>query len=115
MILIQKVKIKTMKKEDEWYKKFMDGTFLVKGWKSREKELLEDFEGSKQDDMASLLNKLGKKVGREWAKNNQIRRIDTAMLRQWGNQLIKAKKQGPDMLEKEAKRIESEVGKTLKA
>jgi hypothetical protein len=30
------------KKEKEWYKKFMDGTFVVKGWKSREKELLED-------------------------------------------------------------------------
>ena len=105
----------TTKKEEKWYKKFMDGTFVVKGWKSRQKELLEDLEGSKREDMASLLNDLGKKIGREWAKDNDVRRIDTPMLQHWGDKLVTAKKQGPDTLAKEVKNIESEVDKTLKA
>jgi hypothetical protein len=105
----------TTKKEQEWYKKFLEGTFLAKGWISRETELLENFEGSEREHMASLLHDLGEKIGREWAKDNDIRRIDTPMLRQWGNHLVSAKKQGPDMLAKEVKRIESEVDKVLKA
>jgi hypothetical protein len=103
------------KKEKEWYKKFMDGTFVAKGWKSREKELLEDFEGSERDDMTLLLNGLGKKIGQEWAKDNDVRRIDTPMLQKWGDNLVSAKKQGPDMLAKEVKTIESKVDKLLKA
>ena len=49
----------TTKKEQEWYRKFLVGTFLEKGWISRETELLEDFEGSEREHMASLLNYTG--------------------------------------------------------
>jgi hypothetical protein len=49
----------TTKKEQEWYKQFWEGTFLAKGWISRETELLENFEGSEREHMASSLNDTG--------------------------------------------------------
>ncbi len=39
------------------------------------------------------------KIGREWARDNSVRRIDTSMLQQWGEELRAAKKKGPSDLD----------------
>ena len=88
----------TTKQEQDWLKKFYEGTFLVKGWNAQVKDLLQDFHGEDRDATQDLLSDLGEKIGREWSKDNAVRRIDTAQLKQWGASLTSARKTGPEAL-----------------
>ena len=101
------------KQEQEWFKKFYEGTFLVKGWKKQMKELLNDFQGEERDALKDRLGRLGEKIGREWAKDNAVRRIDTANLQQWGESLTNARKKGPDFLTAEIRTIANTVDEML--
>ena len=101
------------KDEQEWYRKFYEGTFLIQGWESRMKELLEAIPDGDQGGMNEVLANLGEKIGREWAKENSVRRIDNSMLQQWGEDLRSAKKQGAQILVEEIRRVEAEVDRVL--
>lgn len=101
------------KQEQEWFKKFHEGTFLVKGWKTQTRELLKDVQGNERDAISHRLNDLGEKIGREWAKDNAVRRIDTAKLQQWGASLTKARKKGSDVLTAEIRSIAASVDEML--
>lgn len=101
------------KEEEEWFKKFQEGTFLVKGWKSRIKETLKPFSSPEKEKLQQQLEKLGERIGREWSKNNAIRRIDTTMLQKWGDTLLAAKDRGSNVLVSEIERLNSEVDKLL--
>jgi hypothetical protein len=103
----------TSRHEQEWFKKFYEGTFLVKGWKTQMRELLQDFQGNEKDAINDLLNNLGEKIGREWAKDNAVRRIDTAKLQQWGASLTNARKKGKDVLAEEIRIIDATVDEML--
>ena len=99
--------------EQEWYKKFYEGTFLAKGWKGRMEEILQAVPSQNKEAIRQSLESLGEKIGREWSKDNRVRRIDSAMLKQWGAALGTAKKTGPDILEQEIAKIDAEVDRTL--
>jgi hypothetical protein len=101
------------KHEQDWLKKFYQGTFLVKGWKAQMRDLLQDFQGQERDAVNDLLGDLGEKIGREWSKDNAVRRIDTAMLQQWGANLTSARKKGPDALIDEIRAIDQTVDEVL--
>jgi len=101
------------KDEQEWFRSFYEGTFLIKGWKSRTKELLQAVPDADSEGMSDLLANLGEKIGREWAKDNRVRRINTAMIRQWGQDLRIAKQKGPDVLGEEIRRLDAEVDNIL--
>lgn len=103
----------TSKQEQEWLKKFYDGTFLVKGWKAQMRELLKDFQGDEREALGGRLSDLGEKIGREWAKDNAVRRIDTAKLQQWGKRLTSARNIGPDALIAEIRNIAGSVDEML--
>ena len=103
----------TSKHEQEWFQKFYEGTFLVKGWKAQMRELLQDFQGHERDVVNDLLSNLGEKIGREWAKDNAVRRIDTAKLKQWGASLASARKKGPDVLTEQIRTIDKTVDEML--
>lgn len=103
----------TSKQEQEWFKKFYEGTFLVKGWKNQMKALLRDFQGEERAALNDSLNSLGEKIGREWSKDNAVRRIDTAKLQQWGESLTNARKKGPDFLTAEIRTIADTVDEML--
>ena len=103
----------TSKQEQDWLKKFYEGTFLVKGWKKQMKELLKDFQGDERDALNDSLSSLGEKIGREWAKDNAVRRIDTAKLQQWGASLTNARKKGPEFLTAEIRTIADTVDEML--
>jgi hypothetical protein len=103
----------TSKQERDWLKKFYEGTFLVKGWKAQVKELLEDFQGEERDTANDLLSDLGEKIGREWSKDNAVRRIDTSQLKQWGASLTSARKKGPEALIAEIRAIDQAVNGML--
>jgi hypothetical protein len=101
------------KNEQEWYKKFFEGTFLVKGWNARVKEVLKVVPDTDKASLEASLARVGEKIGREWSKDNQVRRIDTAMLKQWGEALASAKRVGPDRLVQEIEKIDAQVDDLL--
>ena len=103
----------TTKQEQDWLKKFYEGTFLVKGWKTQVRDLLQDFHGEERGAANDLLGDLGEKIGREWSKDNAVRRIDTAQLKQWGASLTSARKKGPDALIEEIRAIDRTVDEML--
>ena len=99
--------------EEEWFRKFYDGTFLIKGWKARMKEVLQPFSPAEKDKMREQLDSLGEKMGREWAKDNKVRRVDTPMLQKWGKDLQNAKEKGPDFLAETIRNLDTEVDDLL--
>ena len=101
------------KEEQQWFRKFYEGTFLVKGWKFRMEEVLQGVPDSAKDSVGDLLSNLGEKIGREWSRDNTVRRIDTAMIQKWGEDLRRSKKKGTDVLIEELRRLDAEVDKIL--
>ena len=99
------------KNQQEWYKKFYEGTFLVKGWKSRMNEVLKGLSPEDKGEMGQRLETLGKKIGMEWAKDNDVRRIDTAQLQRWGNDLQNASQKGGEALADQIQQLNGEVDK----
>lgn len=96
----------------KWLKTFYEGSFLVKGWTARKKELLASMEG--QGEAEIILDELGKLIGEEWAKDNHIRKIDTDDVKRWGEQLQETKGKLDKKIIAELKKIKKEVTKTLK-
>jgi hypothetical protein len=99
--------------EEEWFRKFYEGTFLIKGWKSRMKEVLQPFSPAERDKMRGQLDNLGEKIGREWAKDNKVRRVDTPMLQKWGKDLQNAKEKGADVLAQTIQDLNTEVDNVI--
>ncbi|MCI5138570.1 MAG: hypothetical protein D3922_09190 [Candidatus Electrothrix sp. AR1] len=85
--------------EKEWFSTFQEGTFYVQGWKEITSEILKKIQQkSKKDELQRSLNYLGILIGCEWSKSNDIRRINTDMLEQWGSELQKTAEKKPDEL-----------------
>lgn len=101
------------KDQREWYKKFYEGTFLVKGWKSRMNEILKGLPAEDRGEMGQQLEDLGRKIGMEWSRPNDVRKIDTAHLQRWGNDLKSAKQKGSKALADRIKQLSREVDKAL--
>ena len=77
------------------------------------KELLQPFSPDKKEKMRGLLDSLGEKIGREWAKDNAVRRVDTPLLQKWGQDLTSAKRKGPDVLAEAIRNLDTEVDDLL--
>ncbi len=85
--------------EKEWYITFQEGTFYVQGWKEITAEILKKVPHKQlKGKLHQSLQSLGKKIGCEWSKNNDIRKIDNDMLEQWGDILKTAAKETPNRL-----------------
>lgn len=95
--------------ERKWFKTFQDGTFLVDGWVDITKELLAGTPEGLRESQKKHLDQLGLKIGLEWCKNNDIRRIDTKMLQQWGKELKKIAKKNPEQLSEIIVSIDQEL------
>ena len=100
-------------KEKEWLDKFYRGTLLVKGWNQRTSEILKAVPNEEQETVRAKLDSLGEKIGPEWSKDNDVRRIDTVMLQNWGDALQKAKQAGVNQLLARLESIEAEVDSIL--
>jgi len=101
------------KREREWYRKFQEGTFLIRGWQSRKKEILEAIPATEIETVDELLDNLGEKIGKEWARARHIRRIDTGTLQQWGERLRKSRKKGSDVLVAEIRELDTKVDEII--
>jgi hypothetical protein len=103
----------TEKDQQEWYRKFYEGTFLIKGWKGRMNEILKGVPSEEKEEMGGLLENLGKKIGMEWARENDVRKIDTAQLQKWGKDLQNAQKKGTKALRERVRELNEEVDQLL--
>jgi len=100
-------------KERDRYRTFQKGTFLIKGWQARKEEVLAVLPADDRDDVASRLDRLGEKIGREWARHPRIRQIDTPMLQKWGKRLRQARTGGAGPLIAEIQNLEKYVDDML--
>ena len=90
---------KLSKEEQEWFTTFQEGTFYVQGWKGITTEILDKIKHkNKKKVLRRSLDLLGIRIGCEWSKNNDIRKIDTDMLERWGAELQKTAEEKPDEL-----------------
>ena len=87
------------KDERRWFIKFQEGNFLVDGWQDITATILEKTPAYGKPKQRVLLAELGKKIGAEWCKNNDIRKVNTDMLKIWGKQLKNTAKENPHHLE----------------
>ena len=101
------------KEEREWFKTFQEGTFLIDGWQTITEELLANTPASLREHQRKRLEQLGLKIGMEWSKDNDIRRVDTKMLQQWGQALKKAAKKNPEQLPEIIVSIDQEISNIL--
>lgn len=100
-------------KQKDWLEKFYNGTFYADGWNDISKSILSKTPQHARETLAVLLEDLGFKIGAEWAKENDVRKIDTSMLKTWGDDLQKAAKKSPEILSRLVAEIDSEVDKIL--
>ncbi len=85
--------------EKEWYTTFHEGTFCIQGWKEISAEVLEKVPHKNvKGKLYQSLQSLGVRIGREWSKDNDIRKIDNEMLSQWGDLLKRTAEQDPSEL-----------------
>jgi hypothetical protein len=75
-----------------WVKSFYEGNLFAKGWSDRARWLVEDV----RSDVARMrlrtrLNALGREICSEWAKDYDVRKVNSADLLTCGKMLEKAK------------------------
>ena len=99
--------------EKQWLRRFYEGSFAVKGWNYYSKEILRAVPDDDKQNVSALLANLGEKIGKEWSKDNSVRKIDTAMLQKWGGRLQASKDKGPSILIGEINAIRQEVDRIL--
>jgi len=97
----------------KWLHTFYEGSFLVKGWNARTQQILKNVSQKNTEEVQTLLDGLGEKIGHEWAKDNNVRKIGNTLLRQWGDELRTAKDSEPANLIQTIKKIEKAVDHVL--
>jgi len=101
-----------------WIKRFYKGTFLTSGWFEERNNLLKNLNEDAKTKIKDRLDKLGKRIAAEWAKDNNIRKLNTADVKKWGKKLRKAKKndrRDGNGLRKAISEIETEINLKLKS
>ncbi|MEN8189983.1 MAG: hypothetical protein ABFS19_09075 [Thermodesulfobacteriota bacterium] len=99
--------------ERDWYEKFYKGVVFFDGWKKITLRVLEKYSDEEQTRALAFMQHLGVKIGAEWAKDNDIRKIDTEMLKGWGKQLKQAVKKEKIHLTTLLHRLDREVDERL--
>lgn len=84
----QDTKNKVLQSQEDyltWIVRFYEGWELMPtGWHDLRENMLFGLEGSDHVEMGKNLGMLGAMISAEWAKDNSVRRIDSAMLSLWG-------------------------------
>ncbi len=86
--------------EKEWFVKFQEGNFLVDGWQKISADILAKTPERQREKQKFILRLLGRKIGLEWCKDNNSRKVDNAMLKDWGGTLKNAAKENPEDISK---------------
>jgi len=100
--------------ERDWYRRFQEGIMFFDGWSSISQEILSIYPEELVEEKKQMIQRLGVKIGAEWCKDNEIRKIDNEMLRSWGDKIRASVAQGPEMTTQALIDIEYEVDALLK-
>lgn len=76
----------------DWVLRFYKGYGVVAGWQMQEQTLAKMLSSEDYVVLTPQITYLGQVVAGEWAKHNDLRRIDNEMLMLWGNVLRRAAK-----------------------
>jgi hypothetical protein len=76
----------------DWVLRFYKGYGVVLGWQAQESTLAKMLAADEYVVLSPQLAYLGQIVAGEWAKHNDLRRIDNEILILWGNVLRRAAK-----------------------
>ena len=71
-----------------WIRRFYEGRPGVVGWLDTTEILMEDLAPAQQPLVRDTARQLGQRIAAEWARDNAVRRIDTAMLSLWGSIMV---------------------------
>jgi len=75
-----------------WIKVYYEGNWISHGWSQRAKGLIAVVKSEAgRKTVRAMLNALGKEIGGEWAKHDEVRKVGSADLLAWGKTLEKAK------------------------
>jgi len=99
--------------EQKWFVKFLQGTFFADGWQEIANYVLVKMPYEERLEKQQKLNELGYKIGREWCKDNSVRRIDTGMLKKWGALLKITAQENPQLLVDVIDHIDGEVNSLI--
>lgn len=75
----------------ESVRSFYGGNWLAKGWRDQSTSLVEKVYSPAKAGVETKLADLGQVIAAEWAKDNRVRKVSTAHLQEWGNQLKAAR------------------------
>ncbi|MDD3619251.1 MAG: hypothetical protein RBR09_08635 [Desulfobulbaceae bacterium] len=95
--------------ELKWFRTFLKGNFFTDGWERIADNLLQQLSPEERAEQQRMLTELGNKIGREWCRDNTVRKIDTAMLKKWGNRLKSTANDEPHQLAEVIRNIDGEV------
>ncbi len=99
--------------EKEWFITFLKGNFFADGWEEISSNILLNTVDHERESQQLRLAELGYKIGREWCRGNDIRKINTYMLKKWGRELKNTAADEPHLLGEVLQRIDSEVDELL--
>jgi len=96
-----------------WYEKFQNGGFFYNGWQQISEDIVAKVADEEKLKTKIVMLTLGVKIGCEWSKENDVRRISTQMLRKWGDILRSTATESPDNILVIINTIEFEVNRLL--
>lgn len=97
----------------EWFATFQQGGMFFDGWKEISDDVVDKVPSEKKIRTKMIMVALGVRIGCEWSKDNEIRKISTKMLKEWGGQLRDTVDERPDNIPNVIRNIESEVDMLL--
>jgi len=104
-----------LKKDDHyWLNVFYQGTLLTQGWNSLKALILEMTPDHAKVQLTGKLDCLGEKIGREWSKDNQDRRISNSHLMHWADVLKTARSKDFQHILETLEALENEVNDLLR-
>ncbi len=96
-----------------WYVKFQKGGMFFDGWQEISEDVVAKVPDEEKLRTKVTMMALGVKIGCEWSKENDVRKISTSMLQDWGKQLSSTVDDSPDNLLVVINSIEYEVNELL--
>lgn len=99
--------------EKRWFKTFHEGNFLSEGWQEITAYLLARTPAEQRAAQKNALDNLGMKIALEWCRDNDVRKVDSSMLQEWGGLLKKTANTNPVDLPKTIAYIDDEVESVL--
>ena len=99
--------------ERKWFQVFQEGNLLSEGWQDISAEILSKTSPEQRPSQKVALEKLGNKIGMEWSRPNAVRKVDSSMLRQWGDILRTTARTNPQQLTKAIALIDQKVDAAL--